>query len=156
MAKSDFSSYLTQSVDEIPTSLPSLPLGHYFATLKDWKTDERFYDKSNPKKGTPVVELTFSVQAPDDDVEESDLPAGGVKGRQVRKDYTLNDPDSRGQMGLRRVCEIACGINGKGLQLQDLLDAAKGSDVKVYNEPRVSKTDDSQFFDNITRVVAAS
>lgn len=155
MAKSDFSSYLEASVDDIPKSLPSLPLGHYFATLKDWRTDERFYDKTNPKKGTPVVELIFSVSAADDDVDEGELPAGGVGGRQVRKDYTLNDPDSRGQMGLRRVCEIACGIDGKGLTLQDLLDAAKGSDVKVYNEPRMSKTDDSQFFDNITRVVAA-
>lgn len=152
MSKADFSQYLKVKVDDIPTSLPSLPAGHFFADLRSWKTDERFYDKTEPKKGTPVVELLFAITGPDDDVDPGQLPESQGVGRTVRKDYTLNDPDSRGQMNLRRVCEKACGVDGKGLELDELLDASVGSSVKVHNTPKAGKNE-GEFFDNIDMVL---
>lgn len=144
----DFSSYLDVPVDNIPKTLPSLGMGHYFATVKGWKTAERFYDgKSNP--GTPVVEVTFTITGPDDDVADWQ---DSFRNRPVTKDYTLNDPDRTGQVMLRRLGEETCGVDVKGLALTDLLEAMKGCEVKVYNEPRSGK-EEGQFFPNIKKVL---
>ena len=151
----DFSSYLEKSMDDVPKSLPSLPAGHFFAVISDWKTGERKYDKTNPKNITPVVELTFKITGPDDDVDTSQLPEGGGIGRIVTKDYTLNDAEQRGQISLRRIAEVACELDVKGQALADVLDALKGQDVRVHNAPKAGK-EEGQFYNNVDMVLSAS
>ncbi len=150
----DFSSYLSVDADSIPKSVPSLPGGHFYATIASWKGAERFYEgKGGP--ATPVVELTFRITGADDDVDTDSLPEGGGVGKTVTKDYQLNDPDKTGIVMLRRLAEDTCGLDVKGLQLSDVLDALKGSEVKVYNEPRAGK-EEGQFFANVKKVLPAA
>ncbi len=152
MAKSDtvdFTRYLNVSMDDVPATIPSLPRGHFFADITGWKTGERFYQgKANP--GTPVVEISFRVTAPDSDVEEE----GNWVGKVASKDYTLNDPDRTGQTMIRQLAERTCGLDVKGLQLTDVLDALKGQPVKIFNEPRAGQ-EEGQTFTKITRVLSA-
>lgn len=152
----DFSRYLDVDVDSIPKSVPSLPLGHYFADITAWKGAERDYDKASGGPKTPVVEITFKITGADDDVEFIDggMSPGSEVGKTVTKDYTLNDPDKTGQVMLRRLAEETCQLDVKGLALTDVLDALKGQPVKVYNEPRAGK-EEGQFFTSIKRVLPA-
>lgn len=152
MAKLDFSAYLGVKVDDIEAPKP-LPLGHYYATFKSWKGAERDYDKANGGPKTPVVELTFSLDEPCDDVEPEELPDKGVNGRIVTKDYQLND--EIGLNGLKLFTSKACGVDTKGLDLGDALDACLSSTVKLFNEPRPGK-EEGQFFPNIRRILDAS
>lgn len=154
MSKADFSTYLNVPMDDIPKSLPSLPAGHFFADIAKWDTGERKYDTSNPKNITPVVELTFRITGPDDDVDPSQLPEGQGVGRIVTKDYTLNDPEKRGHISLRRIAEVACALDVKGLELPDVLDAIVGQTVKVHNTPKAGKQE-GQFYNNIDMVLSA-
>ena len=149
----DFSTYLDVDVDSIPKSVPSLPLGHYFATIKSWKGTERFYDKENPKKGTPTIELTFTLSGPDDDVDLDTLPDGKLPIRTVTRDYNLVE---NGQTHLRNLAEDTLGLPVKGYSLGDLLDAITGQECRVYNEPRANPKEDGQFYVNIKKVIAAS
>lgn len=148
----DFSSYLGVKVDtiEAPTAAPN---GHYFATFTGWKTAERNYAKATGGPPTPVVELTFKITSPDTDAAE-DMPEAAQKAvnKLVTKDYTLNE--EAGMFNLRKFTGDTCGIDTKGLSLEDALNACKGSDVKVYNEPRPGK-EEGQFFNNVTRVLPA-
>lgn len=149
----DFSVYLNTPMDDIPDNIPSLPVGHYFATITNWITKERFYDTNNPKKGTAVVELTFRIIGPDDDVE-GDLPEGGGKGTLISKDYDIQS-DLRGKVNLRKIAKIACGLPVDGQDLPDVLDALKGQDVKVHNSPRPNKKAEGEYFNNIDMVLSA-
>ena len=73
------------------------------------------------------------------------------------RDYTLNDPDDKGRWNLRRMAEDYCGVPAKGLNLDELLDAAVGSQVKVFNEPRNGRGEDSDnTYTNIARVLTAN
>lgn len=148
----DFSKYLSVEVDAIEAPA-AMPLGHYFATFQTWKGAERDYDKANNGPKTPVVEVTFKITTPDDDALEED-PAAAQKavGRLVSKDYTLSD--EAGMYALRRLTAETCGIDTKGLGLEDALNACKGSDVKVYNQPRAGK-DEGVFYTNIKSVLPA-
>jgi hypothetical protein len=151
----DFSKYLEVDADAIPKTIPSLPGGHYFAEVTGWKGAERDYDKKNGGPKTPVVEVTFKITGADDDVDfTEDFPSGTEVGKTVTRDYTLNSPDKSGQVMLRRLAEDTCGIAIKGLHLTDMLDAMKGSTVKVYNEPRPGQ-EEGQFFTNIKKVLPA-
>lgn len=150
MAK-DFSNYLNASMDDVPAVLPSIPGGMWFADIIDWKTGERDYDKANGGPKTPVVELHFKLTAADEGVEDGDNSVG----RTVTKDYTLNDPDKRGQIMLRQVAEKACALDTAGLDLVDVLDALKGQSVRVFNEPRPGQ-EEGQFFPKITKVLSAA
>ena len=152
----DFSKYLAVEADSIPKSVPSLPAGHYHADVVSWKGAERDYDKASGGPKTPVVEITFKITGADDDVEfPPDFPSGSEVGKLVTKDYRLNDPDGAGKTYMRRLAEETCGIAVKGLQLSDMLDAMKGSSVKVFNEPRPGQ-EEGQFFVNIKKVLPAS
>lgn len=151
----DFSKYLNVSAEEIPTSIPSLPLGHYHADVQGWKGAERDYDKANGGPKTPVVEVSFKITGADDDVEFNDaFPSGSEVGKVVSRDYSLNDPDRAGQVMLRRLAEETLGLDVKGLELSDLLEAMKGQSCKVYNEPRAGK-EEGQFFPNIKKILPA-
>lgn len=146
----DYSKYLGKKVDEIerPTTGPA---GHYFATYQSFKGAERYYDKENPKVGTPVVELTFKITGPDEDAIAEDADsAEKMVGRLATKDYTLTDDG--GMFSLRRFGEETCGVDGKGLELGDLLDAAKGSAVLLFNQPRAGK-EEGQFYFNVSKVL---
>jgi len=149
MAKLDFSSYLSKSVDDIEAPKP-LPGGHFLATFKSWKGAERDYDKANGGPKTPVVELTFNQLQPDEDVED-ELPSG-LSNMAVTKDYRLND--DVGLFGLKRFASETCDVDTKGLDLNDALDACLGSTVKLFNEPRPGQ-EEGQFFTNIKRVLKA-
>lgn len=149
----DFSSYLTVDADSIPKTMPSLPRGHFFASIQPWKTGERQYQ---PGSKTPVVELVFKITGADEDIETADLPEGGGVGRIISKDYTLNDPEKRGQIQLRRVAEVACLLELKGHDLESVLNSMVGCDVRVFNDPRPSKTDPEQFYNNITMILPTS
>ena len=150
----DFSSYLSVDMADVPKTVPSLPGGHYFATVSGWKTAERNYDKATGGPPTPVVEISFRVTSADEDVDTTLLPAGGGAGKILTKDYRLNDPDRTGQVMLRRLAEETCGLPVKGYDLESLLDALKGSEVKVFNVPRPGQ-EEGQFFPNVTKVLPA-
>jgi hypothetical protein len=149
----DLSKYLSVDVESIPKSIPSLPLGHYFASIKSWKGAERDYDKASGGPKTPVVELTFKITGASDDVEFGDgFAEGSEVNKTVTKDYSLNDPDSTGQVMLRRLAEETCKLPVQGLQLSDLLPMLIDQEVLVYNEPRPGK-EEGQFFANIKKVL---
>lgn len=148
MANADFSKYLKTSMDDVPKSIPSLPRGHFFASITGWKTGERNYDKATGGPPTPVVELGFRITGTTEDVEVE----GNWEGKLASKDYTLNDPDKAGQTLIRRVAEVTCDLDVKGLELEDVLDALKGQDVVIFNEPRPGQ-EEGQFFTKITKVL---
>lgn len=149
MAK-DFSTYLNVAVESIEAPRAA-PAGHYFAVFQSWKGAERDYAKASGGPPTPVVECTYKITAPDTDASEEDADAANkAVNRLVTKDYTLNEES--GLYALRQMLAVACGIDTKGLDLSDALDAAKGSDVKVYNVPRAGK-EEGQFYNNIVRVL---
>lgn len=143
----DFSKFLHVSAEAIERPKP-LPLGHYFATIKSYKTAERDFDKANGGPKTPVVELSFAITSPDTDVEDFD-PAM-LKGAPPTKDYKLPDQ----MYMIRELAEKACDLPVKGLEFIDVLDALKGQEVKVFNEPRPGR-EEGEFFTNIKRVLSA-
>lgn len=153
----DFTKYLDVPVEDVSKVIPSLPLGHYFADVQGWKGAERDYDKKDGGPKTPVVEITFKITGPDEDVsfEGSNMDSASVVNKTVVKDYRLNDPDRAGHSMLRRLAEDTIGIKIKGLHFQDMLDAMKGGSVKVYNEPRQGQ-EEGQFFPNIKKVLPAA
>lgn len=148
----DFSSYLNVSMDDVPKTIPSLPAGHFFADITGWKTAERNFDKATGGPPTPVVEISLRITDADDDVEDTTVPC---KGKVVTKDYRLNDPDRAGHTMLRRLAESTCGLDVKGLELEDVLEALKGQPVKVFNVPRPGQ-EEGVFFANITRILPAN
>lgn len=146
----DFSSYLEVPVDSIERPR-GLPLGHFFASVKGWKPDERNYAKAGePKKMTPIVTVTFTLTGADDDVDD---PVDFSKSPTASKDYDLSD--ERGLFALRRLTEETCDVDVKGLHLKDALDAIRGADVKLYNEPRPGK-EEGETYTNITKVLPAT
>lgn len=147
----DFSSYLKVSVDSIPKRLPTLPTGHFYADITGWKTGTRNYGPERPE--VPVVSIAFKITGPDDDVEDPDsVPAN----KTVYRDYDLNDPDQRGQIAIRRLAEETCGLAVKGLELDGVLDALKGCQVKVFSDPQPNKKEEGEFFDRISKVLPAA
>lgn len=151
MAQVDFSSYLNKEVNDVPKTLPSLPLGHFYASIKSWKSTERFFDKSNPKKGTPVVELTFTLTSPDSDVDETELPNGELPVRTATKDYDLT---GSGMTMLRNLAEDTLELDVQGLTLEDVLNQMVGQECKVFNEPRAGK-EEGQMYTNLRKVLPA-
>lgn len=149
----DLTKYLDVPVESVSKIIPSLPGGHFFADVQGWKGVERDYDKANGGPKTPVVEVTFKLTGADEDVTfTDDFPEGTEQGKTVTKDYRLNDPDKAGHTMLRRLAEDTCGIPTKGLHFADMLDAMKGSSVKVFNDPRPGQ-EEGQFFPNIKKVL---
>lgn len=146
----DFSKYLDVQVDTIERPSPP-PVGHYFATIKSWKTGERDYAKASGGPKTPVVELTFSLTSPDTDIDEALLPANGIANRLVQKDYSLNEEN--GQFQLRFLAEETCHLDVKGLSLADLLPQLNGQEVKLYLEQRAGQ--DDAMFPVVKKVLAA-
>lgn len=150
----DLTKYLDVAVESVSKVIPSIPAGLFFAEFQGWKGAERDYDKKDGGPKTPVVEVTFKLTGPaDDSVEFSeDFPEGTEVGKLVTKDYRLNDPDKAGHTYMRRLCEDTCKVQTKGLHFTDMLDAAKGSGVRILNEPRPGQ-EEGQFFANIKKVL---
>lgn len=148
----DFSRYLDVPVDTLEAPKPP-PIGHYFATIKSWKGAERDYDKATGGPKTPVVEVFFSLTSPDEDVEEDLLPKGGVSGKLVSRDYTLNEES--GTYQLRFLAEETCGLPTKGLSLGDTLAMLPGQEVRVQIGHRAGQ-DEGQFFPKVLKVISAS
>lgn len=146
----DFTSYLKVDMDSVPKRLPTLPTGHFFAEINGWKTGVRNFGEGRSE--TPVVSISFKITGPDDDVED---PGSVPSNKVVYKDYELNDPDRRGQIAIRRLAEDTCQLSVKGLELDGVLDALKGSQVKVYSDPQPNKKEEGEFFDRITKVLPA-
>lgn len=152
----DLSKYLDVPVESVAKVVPVLPGGHFFADVMGWKGGERDYDKADGGPKTPVVEVSFKITGADDDVTFGEaFEQGKEVGKIVTRDYRLNDPDGAGKTYLRNLAEDTCGIAIKGLHFTDMLDAMKGSSVKVYNEPRPGK-EEGQFFVNIKKVLPAN
>lgn len=147
----DFSRYLDVPVEDIERPKP-LPAGTYFATIIKVENREVEFERGTK---TPVSTISFRITSPDEDVDVDLLPEGGGIGRIVSKDYRLNDPDKQGQWALRRLAEETCQLPGKGKHLSDLLHEIPGQEVKIFNVPRPSKTDEDVSFPNITRVFPA-
>lgn len=148
----DFSKYLDVDVESVPKTLPSVPGGHWFATIQSWKGAERDYDKASGGPKTPVVELTFKLTSPDSDVEDEEAAQRSI-GKLATKDYNL--ADGSGQTMLRNLAEDTLSLDVKGLHFSDVLDALKGQEVKVFNNPRAGK-EEGQFYTNITKVLSAT
>jgi len=149
----DLSKYLDVPVESVAKVVPVLPGGHFFADVMGWKGAERDYDKADGGPKTPVVEVSFKISGADEDVTFGEgFEPGTEAGKIVTRDYRLNDPDGAGKTYLRNLAEDTCKIQIKGLHFTDMLDAMKGSSVKVYNEPRPGK-EEGQFFVNIKKVL---
>jgi len=148
----DFSKFLDVDIDAIPKTLPSVPGGHFFATIQSWKGAERDYDKATGGPKTPVVEISFKFTGADSDVEDDDQAQKSI-GKLATKDYNL--ADGSGQTMLRNLAEDTLGLDVKGLHFSDVLDALKGQEVKVFNNPRAGK-EEGQFYTNITKVLSAT
>ena len=146
----DLQQYLGVAVEDIKDAQP-LPVGHYFADIVKWtgKT-AKFQGAGGPE--TPVVQLDFKLTGADSDVDPELLPDGGGAGRLVNRSYELNDPDQNGIRALRKVGENVCGLDVKGLTLNDLLDQLKGQPVKLYIEQNTRGDD---IFPKVTRVLSA-
>lgn len=143
----DFSGYLDTPVDNIERP-KALVLGHYHALVKSWKPAERNFAKAGePPKLVPIITVAFTITGASDDVED---PLADYASTSASKDYDLSD--ERGLYALRRLVEDTCGVSGKGLNLQDALDAIKGSDVLLYNVPRPGK-EEGEFYTNIAQVL---
>jgi hypothetical protein len=152
----DLTRYLDVEVESISKVIPSLPAGHYFADISGWKGAERDFDKASGGPKTPVIEVTFKITGASDDVTFGpDFPEGSEVGKTVTKDYRLNDPDKAGHTMMRRLAEDTCDIPIKGLHFTDMLDAIKGSSVKVFNDPRPGQ-EEGQFFPNVKKVLPAN
>jgi len=146
----DFSKYLGVAVDTIEAPR-SAPEGHYHASFVSWKPTERNYGKATGAPPTPVIELTFKVTGASEDAIDLDAEAAEkATGRLMTKDYSLDD--DAGLYGLRRFASETCGIDTKALNLGDSLDACKGSDVMLFNQPRPGK-EEGVFYNNVTKVL---
>lgn len=145
----NFDSYLDVQVDTIERP-KAPPMGHYFADFNSWKSGEKNFGEGKEK--TPVITVTFKLTAPDDTDEDLAAIIGDYDpaGRSVDRDYTLNDDG--GMSALRTLGEITCGIDTKGLRLRDLLDACKGSPVKLALSQRAGK-EEGQFFPKVDKVL---
>lgn len=147
----DFSRYLDVDVESVERP-PSLPTGHYFATITGWTTAERNFGPD--RQNVPVLTLAFRIDSADEDVDESALPASGAGGKTASIDYELNDPDKRGQYQLRRIATDVLNLDVKGRQFSDILDEFKGEQVKIFGESVASKKEEGVFFFNVRRVLA--
>jgi hypothetical protein len=150
--KADFSQYLKVKVEDIEAP-EAPPIGHYYATIKSWKTDERQYQKDEAPE--PVISIFFTITEPDEDaLEESEAAATKAKGKLVSKDYSLSD--GSGQDALRKLGEKTLELPVKGLDLEDLLNELPGQEVKLYMEQRAGKGErEGQFFPKVSKVLSA-
>lgn len=146
----NFDSYLDVEVESIERP-KAPPVGHYFARTGKGKPTERFYDKSNPTKGTPVWEQSFILTGADTDVDETELPEKGVAGRVVTNDYDLAEP-----WALRALAEETLELPVKGLALRDLVAMLPDQDCKVYLEKRLGTgAREGQEFPQVKKVLKA-
>jgi hypothetical protein len=148
----DFSKHLDVEVESVDAPRAP-PIGHYLATFKSWKGQEVVYDKESGKK-TPTIVVTFALDEPLDDVDTSELPEDGVRGKTVQRNYDLDDPDKRGLFALRKMGEETMNLPIKGLHFTDLLDAMRGQQVKLYMEQRAGK-EEGEFYPKIGKILPA-
>lgn len=154
MAKANFDSYLDIEVESIERP-QAPPVGHYSpCRIAAWKQGERAFNKDDPSKKTPVIEIFFQLGSPEEDARENaesfGVDAESFVGRTVSRDYDLSDP--QGQFGLRRMAEDTCSLDVKGLKLREVLDQLKGQEVKLYMEQRVGR-EEGEFFPKVSKVL---
>lgn len=112
----------------------TLPEGHYFGRVKDWKTKES-------GSGKPMLTFSFTLDSAGDDVTGA-LPEGGVSGKVVSVNCML-DQDF-GRAAAREVVE-ACGIViDEAVGLGTYLDQTKGQPVKLHIKQRPLDKDDPE------------
>jgi|SRR5882757_1490127 len=155
----DFSKYLGVKAENIEAAKP-LPGGHYHAKIISWKGAERDYKNGEPV--VPVCEITCRTTAPDDDVEVEDLPASGGVGVLLTVDYRLVAPNSNGKVegggqGALRALGENIGIDTRGLDLTDILDAMREQDVLVFcDPPREDKRNAGIYYTNPRKILPVS
>lgn len=145
----NFDAFLDVDVSTIEAPKP-LPIGHYFADIKAWKTTEVEYQKGTK---TPIVQLDFKLTGPDEDVDLDDMPEGNGVGRVVNRNYTLNDEN--GPFMLRKLAEETCQLDTKGLKLKDVLPQLIGQPVKLFIKQRMGGEDGAQAFPQVDKVLPA-
>ena len=147
----DFSEYLGVKVDDIEVAVP--PLGHYYAKVKTWKSEEIDYNQGDG--GRPHVTVYFELTSEGSDVEPSDLPPKGIRGTLVRKSYQLDDP--QGLKSLRVATEAVVGEStAKGHKLEDALNMLPNMDCILYMDQRPGKGErEGEFFPVVKKVLPA-
>lgn len=146
----DFQRYTDVDVESLEAPKP-LPAGTYFATIVKQEGREVQYEQGVK---TPVITITFRLLGADDDVDPDALPEGGGVGRTVTRDYRLNDPDKAGQWQLRKLAEDTCRLPVKGYKLTDLLPLLIQQEVKIFNTPVPSRTEEGVYFPRVTKVLS--
>lgn len=148
MAQVNFDQYLNKSIDEIEAPKP-LPVGHYFATIGNpgWKVKE-----SKGEKKSPMVEVEFTLQSADADVDPAMLPEGGVANKRVQTNFVLTS--EFGQFNLRRMMEEALGLPVSGLSLGDGLAQIAGQPVKLYIEQRNATDGTDNVFADVKKILS--
>lgn len=141
-----FSDLMTTKVSDIEPPKP-LPNGLYHATYTKWNLNT-----INTRNGeTPVLDLTFQISAPVDDIdlEGATLPTS----RSYRVWSRRNDEgeivgwDHR----LRKLVEKTFGLDPDE-QLNQILEDAIGTEVIVEVEQRVNPNDPEEVFWDIKSV----
>lgn len=150
MAK-DFSKFLNTAIEE--HEAPKVPpIGHYYATIRSQKIDERDFGAEHGKR--VLVTLTFKLTAADSDVEEP-ISDKELAAAIVTKDYALNGDRPQGHM-LRTLAEKTLGLNVTGQSFGEVLEAIVGHDVKVYIEHRNDKNDPERIYADVKKVLPAT
>jgi hypothetical protein len=150
MAK-DFTKFLKAKIETFEAP-PLPPIGHYFATIRDWKIGEKNYGE---RKGV-VVTLNFTLTSQDEDSrEEQELDEAELRKALAAKDYGLDGDFPQGHV-LRAIAEKTLQLPVEGLDLNEVLDAMKGHEVKLYADHRADKNDSEKFYFDIKKVLPAN
>lgn len=147
MSNANFDDYLNKPLGEMRRVL--IPEGHYFATVRDWKTKESF-------KGSPMLVFTFQLSSPDEDVDTSLIPEDYNLTSKVVSQNCMLDQDF-GRDDVRKTIE-ATGIQTDPAQpFGQYLDQTKNMPVKVYITHRPLDRDNpaSNKTEQVDKVLAA-
>jgi hypothetical protein len=141
----DFTNYLSAPIESFEAP-KAPPIGHYFATIKDFKIGERDY---KVRKGV-VVTLQFTLTGPDSDVTE-EISDTDLKRARIERDYAL-DGDNPQQHVIRKIAtDLELPVTG--LSLGEVLEALKGHDVKLQLDHRMDN--DGNAWPQVKKVLSA-
>jgi hypothetical protein len=142
----DFTNYLSAPIESFEAP-KAPPVGHWFASIKDYKVAERDF---KVRKGV-VCTLSFTLTGPDSDVTEP-FSEADMKRTRIERDYAL-DGDNPQQHVLRGIAEQQLGLPVAGLSLGEVLEAMKGHDVKLQLDHRFDN--DGNAWPQVKKVLSA-
>ncbi len=124
---------------------PSMPAGHYIATIKTHQ-----FDKSS-KKATPLVRFLFSPREATSDVDEEALANVDLTEKELRKEFYITP---KALWRLNKFLDDVLGPQ-EGRSFDERIPEVKGVEVQIGVTLRFS--DDGEMdFNDVTTVVATA